>query len=291
MDLAVGQRIRDLRREHRLSLEAIAATTDLSIGFLSQIERGLSSPSLRVLATLADVLGVGIAALFGSKPSDDPASGGVVTRQLQRAELKLWRTGISKQLLSPAGTENRLNLFLVHLEPGGNTGDELYTHDGEEAGLVLEGEMTLTVDAETWSLKTRRQFSLRQPQAAPLFKSCGRCESGRAVGELRDAGVMNEQSGTRNGSGPRGLSPHSARIGAPSRHDGTARRWISSLTRRIPRALLDLAELHHGDAHTGPHPAADGAQGMAGRARIRRAQLRPEIRRVPVGRSARFACE
>jgi transcriptional regulator with XRE-family HTH domain len=157
MDLAVGRRIRDLRHERKLSLETIAERTALSIGFLSQVERGLSSPSLRVLATLADVLGVGIAALFGSKPGD-PASGGVVTRQLQRAELKLWRTGISKQLLSPAGTDNRLNLFLVHLEPGGNTGDELYTHDGEEAGLVLEGEMTLTVDAETWSLKTGDSF-------------------------------------------------------------------------------------------------------------------------------------
>ena len=157
MDLAVGRRIRDLRREHELSLETVAGRTDLSIGFLSQIERGLSSPSLRVLATLADVLGVGIAALFGSQPTDT-TSGGVVTRQLQRAELKLWRTGISKQLLSPASTENRLNLFLVHMEPGGNTGDELYTHDGEEAGLVLEGEMTLTVDAETWSLKQGDSF-------------------------------------------------------------------------------------------------------------------------------------
>ena len=157
MDLAVGSRIRDLRREHKLSLETIAERTDLSIGFLSQIERGLSSPSLRVLATLADVLGVGIAALFGSRPTDGAASG-VVTREMQRAELKLWRTGISKQLLSPAGTENRLNLFLVHLQPGGNTGDELYTHDGEEAGLVLEGEMTLTVDTETWSLKTGDSF-------------------------------------------------------------------------------------------------------------------------------------
>jgi transcriptional regulator with XRE-family HTH domain len=157
MDLAVGSRIRDLRREHRLSLETIADRTDLSIGFLSQIERGLSSPSLRVLATLADVLGVGIAALFGARPSTEAASS-VVTREVQRAELKLWRTGISKQLQSPAGTDNRLNLFLVHLEPGGNTGDELYTHDGEEAGLVLEGEMTLTVDAETWSLKTGDSF-------------------------------------------------------------------------------------------------------------------------------------
>jgi len=157
MDLAVGRRIRDLRREHKLSLETIAARTNLSIGFLSQIERGLSSPSLRVLATLADVLGVGIAALFGSRPTDGAASG-VVTREVQRAELKLWRTGISKQLLSPAGTESRLNLFLVHLEPGGNTGDELYTHDGEEAGLVLEGEMILTVDSETWTLKQGDSF-------------------------------------------------------------------------------------------------------------------------------------
>src|SRR5712675_1292620 len=94
MDVAVGQRIRNLRRSRAMSLETVAVRTDLSIGFLSQIERGLSSPSLRVLATLADVLGVGVAALFGAKPNDDGASGGVVTRQLQRAELKLWRTGI-----------------------------------------------------------------------------------------------------------------------------------------------------------------------------------------------------
>lgn len=157
MDLAVGRRIRDLRRDKAMSLETVAARTELSIGFVSQIERGLSSPSLRVLATLADVLGVGIAALFGAAPNGD-STGGVVTREMQRAELKLWRTGISKQLLSPAGSESRLNLFLVHLDPGGNTGDEFYTHDGEEAGLVLSGEMTLTVDTETWTLKQGDSF-------------------------------------------------------------------------------------------------------------------------------------
>lgn len=158
MDLAVGRRIRDLRRDKQMSLEVVAARTKLSIGFISQIERGLSSPSLRVLAVLADVLGVGIAALFGAATSDDGVADGVVTREVQRAELKLWRTGISKQLLSPAGSESRLNLFLVHLEPGGNTGDEFYTHDGEEAGLVLTGEMILTVDAETWTLKQGDSF-------------------------------------------------------------------------------------------------------------------------------------
>ncbi|WP_257178114.1 MULTISPECIES: helix-turn-helix domain-containing protein [Bradyrhizobium] len=158
MDVAVGRRIRDLRRVRQFSLESVAARTELSIGFLSQIERGLSSPSLRVLATLADVLGVGIAALFGASPSADGGSDQVVTRGQQRPELKLWRTGVSKQLLSPASADSKLNLFLVHLEPGGSTGDELYTHDGEEAGLVLEGEMLLTVDSETWSLKRGDSF-------------------------------------------------------------------------------------------------------------------------------------
>ena len=158
MDIEVGQRLRDLRHKQSLSLETVAARTDLSVGFLSQIERGLSSPSLRALVTLADVLGVGVAALFGTRPSDGTAADGVVTRAPERAELKLWRTGISKQLLNPAGADGRLNLFLVHIAPGGSTGDELYTHDGEEAGLVLEGEMTLTVDADTWTLRTGDSF-------------------------------------------------------------------------------------------------------------------------------------
>jgi transcriptional regulator with XRE-family HTH domain len=158
MDVAVGQRIRDLRRTRAMSLETVAVRADLSIGFLSQIERGLSSPSLRVLATLADVLGVGIAGLFGAGENTGAALDAVVTRERQRPELNLWRTGISKQLLSPAGSDGRLNLFLVHIEPGGSTGDELYTHDGEEAGLVIEGEMKLTVDAETWTLTSGDSF-------------------------------------------------------------------------------------------------------------------------------------
>jgi transcriptional regulator with XRE-family HTH domain len=158
MDVEVGQRLRGLRHKRSLSLETVAAKTDLSVGFLSQIERGLSSPSLRVLATLADVLGVGIAALFGTGPVEGGGSDGIVRRAPERAELKLWRTGISKQLLNPAGADGRLNLFLVHIDPGGSTGDELYTHEGEEAGLVLEGDMTLTVDADTWTLKTGDSF-------------------------------------------------------------------------------------------------------------------------------------
>ncbi|WP_160883335.1 cupin domain-containing protein [Microvirga makkahensis] len=151
VDQAVGRRLRDLRRLRGLSLETVAARASLSVGFISQIERGLSSPSLRVLATLADVFEVSIAALFDAAPLESSPEQ-IVRREHERAELNLWRSGISKQLLSPKGSDGRLNLFLIFLEPGASTGDELYTHDGEEAGVVLEGEMVLTVDSATMTL-------------------------------------------------------------------------------------------------------------------------------------------
>jgi transcriptional regulator with XRE-family HTH domain len=157
LDQAVGRRLRALRRARGLSLEILADKAKMSIGFLSQIERGLSSPSLRALATLADALGIGIAALIDDEiPRGDDDR--IVTRETERPELKLWRWGVSKQLLSAVNPDARLNLFMVMLEPGGNTGDEHYSHDGEEAGLVLEGALHLVVEDRAWTLQAGDSF-------------------------------------------------------------------------------------------------------------------------------------
>ncbi len=156
-DAVVGRRIRQLRRARGISLETVGARTGLSIGFLSQVERGLSSPSLRVLASIADVFSVSLGALFGSgaEPVGDSA---VVVRRAARPGLSLWRSGILKQLLTPASDASSLNVYLVRLAPGGSTGEEFYVHQGEEAGLVLEGAMSLTVDAKTFHLEAGDSF-------------------------------------------------------------------------------------------------------------------------------------
>src|SRR5687768_11271596 len=64
-DLALGERIRHLRKARGKSLKDLSEATGLSISFVSQIERGLSSASVRTLARLADALDVGIGELFG----------------------------------------------------------------------------------------------------------------------------------------------------------------------------------------------------------------------------------
>ncbi|GJD50328.1 HTH-type transcriptional regulator PuuR [Methylobacterium crusticola] len=155
-DLAVGHRLRALRRARGLPLKAVAGAAGLSIGFLSQVERGLSSPSLRVLALIADVLGVGLAALFGEAPAPEPDP--IVTRAGERAALSLWRSGIAKQLLTRPGAEGSLSLFLMHLEPGAGTGDAFFAHDGEEAGLVMEGRLVLSVEETTLRLDPGDSF-------------------------------------------------------------------------------------------------------------------------------------
>ncbi|GJE41002.1 cupin domain-containing protein [Methylobacterium soli] len=156
VDVAVGQRLRALRLARGLSLEKVAASTGVSIGFLSQVERGLSSPSLRMLALLADTLQTGLAGLFGSET--EARDDAIVTREQDRPNLWLWRAGITKQLLTPSGTAGGLSLFRTVLEPKASTGDDSFSHDGEEAGLVLEGDLVLTVEDQTLRLATGDSF-------------------------------------------------------------------------------------------------------------------------------------
>lgn len=157
VDRAVGQRLRGLRRARGLSLEAIASSTGLSIGFISQVERGLSSPSLRVLALLADTLQIGIGGLFEPSPHE-PDPDPIVVFRKDRPELQLWRAGITKQLLTPPGGTHGMSLFHMVLRPGASTGDEPFSHEGDEAGLVLEGRLTLVVEARTLQLAEGDSF-------------------------------------------------------------------------------------------------------------------------------------
>jgi transcriptional regulator with XRE-family HTH domain len=159
LDSSVGLRLRALRKTRDLSLQVLADRLDVSIGHLSQVERGLSTASLKLLAGAADALGVGIADLFsGTTDVAEAETGIVVVRQDGRARLGLWQAGITKELLTAPRGASRLNLFMVRIEPGGTTGEEDYVHGGEEAGFVLEGSLELHVEGRQWRLEPGDSF-------------------------------------------------------------------------------------------------------------------------------------
>jgi uncharacterized cupin superfamily protein len=61
-------------------------------------------------------------------------------------------------LLTPARDKSTLDIFMVALDPGGTSGSQLYTHDGEEGGVVLEGSLCINIDGTEHRLQEGDSF-------------------------------------------------------------------------------------------------------------------------------------
>jgi len=171
-DLRVGRRLRALRLERNLGLAELAQRAGISVGALSQIERGLSSLRVRVLWPLAAALDIEPHSLLTDEAKE--ASDLYVVRAAARRAMPVWSEGIGKQLLSPPGAT--LTGLMVKVEPGGGSA-EAYAHAGHEFGLVLAGEVELTVDTVVYRLKAGDSFAFKST-LTHAFRNHGteRCE-------------------------------------------------------------------------------------------------------------------
>lgn len=172
VDKSVGARIRGCRKAGTVSLKTVAEQTGLSVGYLSQIERGISSPSLRALALIADALGVDFANLF---PRGEKAESGdaVVFKSDDRVGMPLDLVGVRKELLTPGGNGGGLRLYLMTIDTGGHSGEDFYAHSGEEAGTVLEGDFELTLESEVFRLTAQDSFRF-QSRRPHRWRNVGR---------------------------------------------------------------------------------------------------------------------
>lgn len=155
-DERLGLRIRHLRKARSLALKDVAEKSGFSISFLSQIERGKSSASVRVLVRIASALNVGMGNLF-EDPSEPVES--TVQRREGRRRISFRNTSVSKELVTPPKPDSALDVYLVTIEPGGSTGGDPYAHPGAEAGVVLKGMLQLEVEAERFVLREGDGFS------------------------------------------------------------------------------------------------------------------------------------
>ncbi len=155
-DVRLGRRLRALRLERKLGITEVAQRAGISVGALSQIERGISSLRVRVLWPLAAALGIEPHSLLADK--QETTGDLYVVRAAVRKEVPVRSEGMRKELLSPPGSV--LTGLLVHVEPGGGTGDS-YSHAGYEFGLVKKGQVELTIDSVVYLLKTGDSFAFK----------------------------------------------------------------------------------------------------------------------------------
>jgi transcriptional regulator with XRE-family HTH domain len=141
-------RIRELRLDRGLSLSQVAEQTGLSIAMLSQVERGLSDPSLESLRRLAQAFEVPMFDLFRSNGAESVA----VIRHGDRRLVSSPHMRITYSEVSRSG--GKLEVLEATLEPGAASAESPRAHASEECVLVLEGALIVQVAGAEYALGT-----------------------------------------------------------------------------------------------------------------------------------------
>lgn len=143
-----GDRIRTLRKSKRKTLTQLAKDTNLSSGYISQIERGLACPSITALNSISKVLGVSLHFFFKEEPESNDIESDFVVRKDNRRVIS-YDNGIIDQLMTPKSNE-ALSLVRGILPPG--MGSDSYSHKGSKAILVEAGCLDVWVGGRHFTL-------------------------------------------------------------------------------------------------------------------------------------------
>ena len=142
----VGSRIRAYRQMRKMTLRQVAEHAEVSVSFLSQVERGASGVSVPTLRMIAEAFGLTLADLF----SDEPASPHRVLRAADRPRIST--QSVDKYMLTRRPLQN-LEVFEGVVHPGGTVGSRTHTHgDSQELLLVQSGSIRLVLDDEEYVL-------------------------------------------------------------------------------------------------------------------------------------------
>ncbi|MFK9093778.1 helix-turn-helix domain-containing protein [Bacillus salipaludis] len=146
MNDLIGVKIKSLRKERKLTLKQIADLTNLSISFLSQVERSKSSITLESLKKISEAFGVNPSYFFSE--SDKKAATTVMRNVINTNTLhnQFFYRDLTGDIENPL-----FNPILVLLNPGAKREDS-YSHSGQEFLYVLEGKLTILIDKEEHDL-------------------------------------------------------------------------------------------------------------------------------------------
>ena len=142
----LGARIRKRRLQLGMTLQDLAEATGLTKSFVSQVERGRNSPSISTLRNISVALEVPVLYFFQSEPTTPP-----VVKLSERRVVALYKTGVTYEFLTP-DLQRNIEMLELKLKPGEGTG-QIFSHEGEECAVVVQGTIDIEVAGTTYRLE------------------------------------------------------------------------------------------------------------------------------------------
>lgn len=154
---ALGKDVRNLRKSRGLTLSELALKMGRSVGFISQVERGLSVPSIQDLRAIASALDIPISWFFTHDSLDDNERG-VVVRADTRRVLGSRESGLTEELLSP-DLGGSFEMVRSIFEPGAEIKDNIQ-RETEESGVVVSGRLDVWIEDQLFELNSGDSFKI-----------------------------------------------------------------------------------------------------------------------------------
>jgi transcriptional regulator with XRE-family HTH domain len=142
----IGDKVKNLRKESRITQAELASSLQMTPGAVSQIEHGIVSPSLQTLIKLSALFKKPLDYFIGGQGSDGTMKGYVVSKQNPRIASAHKHIAI-RQLMEEE--ELSIKSYLVSIEGNKAVEEPILLHKGKEFITIIKGSLKIIIDGET----------------------------------------------------------------------------------------------------------------------------------------------
>lgn len=159
--VTLGGQIRDLRKAKRMSGTTLARKIGKSVGYVSQIERGISAVTIPILNKISAALEVSNSWFFHGEDNADPIEKSHIVRQDRRRRLSFTGSGMVEELMSP-DLSGDVELIMGTFEPGAATGEEQISREKiEVSGHIIKGSIVVEIGENSYALEVGDSFRIK----------------------------------------------------------------------------------------------------------------------------------
>lgn len=148
----IGEKIKSLRIQNSLTQEELADRSELTKGFISQLERDLTSPSIATLVDILEGLGTNLKDFFNESIDEKIVFSKDDAFETENDELKY-----TLKWIIPNAQKNMMEPILIEIEPDGRTKEDS-PHEGEEFGYVINGNVFIHIGSQKHRVKKGESF-------------------------------------------------------------------------------------------------------------------------------------